>query len=142
MRIRTLLTAVVVGLSGTAVAVTPSAQAVPPPFNYGEALQKSIWFYEAQVSGVKPAWNRVSWRGDSFTGDVFGGTDLTGGFHDAGDHIKATFPMSHSMAVLAWGLLEWPSAYSGTGQRQHLLNNLRWGMDWLIRGQPVRGAGG
>ena len=116
--------------------VASASFAVPPPFNYGEALQKSIWFYEANVSGPKPAWNRVSWRGDSFMNDNIGGVDLRGGFHDAGDHIKATFPMVHSMATLAWGLLEWPSAFTGTNQRTHLLNNLRWGMDWLVRGHP------
>jgi chitodextrinase len=116
--------------------VTYESAAVPPPFNYGEALQKSIWFYEAQVSGDKPSWNRVAWRGDSFMNDVIGGVDLTGGYHDAGDHIKATFPMAHSMATLAWGIVEWPSAYTDSGQRQHLLNNLRWGMDWLIKGHP------
>src|SRR6266511_2582061 len=27
--------------------------------------QKAIWFYEAQQSGAKPSWNRVTWRGDS-----------------------------------------------------------------------------
>src|SRR5690606_32292477 len=91
--------------------VSHESAAVPPPFNYGEALQKSIWFYEAQVSGEKPSWNRVSWRGDSFLNDVIDGVDLTGGFHDAGDHIKATFPMAHSMATLAWGMLECPAAY-------------------------------
>ena len=45
--------------------------------------------------------------------------------------------MAHSMATLAWGLLEWPDGYTGSGQRQHLLNNLRWGMDWLIKGHPA-----
>src|SRR5690606_90995 len=118
------------------VVVSHESAAVPGPFNYGEALQKAIWFYEAQVSGEKPSWNRVSWRGDSFLNDVIDGVDLTGGFHDAGDHIKATFPMAHSMATLAWGMLEWPDAYTASGQRQHLLNNLRWGMDWLIKGHP------
>src|SRR6185295_243715 len=89
--------------------VASESSAVAPPFNYGEALQKAIWFYDAQVSGQKPSWDRVSWRGDSFMNDNIGGVDLRGGFHDAGDHIKATFPMAHSMAVLAWGLLEWPT---------------------------------
>jgi len=34
-------------------------------FNYGEALQKAVWFYDAQRSGALPADNRVSWRGPS-----------------------------------------------------------------------------
>ena len=36
-----------------------------PKFNYAEALQKSIYFYEYQRSGKLPADNRVAWRGDS-----------------------------------------------------------------------------
>ena len=55
------------------VVVAQESAAIPPPFAYGEALQKSIWFYEAQVSGDKPTWNRVAWRGDSFMNDVIGG---------------------------------------------------------------------
>src|SRR4051812_41187580 len=34
-------------------------------FNYGEALQKSLFFYEAQRSGALPASKRINWRGDS-----------------------------------------------------------------------------
>jgi endoglucanase len=138
LRPRALLALVLLAGLLPLVAAAPPAQAVPPPFNYGEALQKSIWFYEAEHSGIKPAWNRVSWRGNSFERDatIPGAPDVSGGFHDAGDHIKATFPMSHSMAVLAWGLLEWQTAFTGTNQRQHLMNNLRWGMDWLIKGHP------
>ena len=40
-------------------------------------------FYEAQVSGVKPAWNRMEWRGDSALDDGDdNGLDLTGGWYD------------------------------------------------------------
>ena len=35
-----------------------TAEAAPANYNYAEALQKAIWFYEAQVSGPKPSWNR------------------------------------------------------------------------------------
>src|SRR5882757_2274331 len=93
------------------VTVTRQAAAVAPPFNYGEALQKAIWFYDAQRLGHLPADNRVSWRGDAFMQDgADAGLDLTGGFADAGDHIKATFPMAHSMTTLAWGMVEYPDA--------------------------------
>src|SRR5512138_3636680 len=58
-----------------AVGVTPFLGArAASTYNYGEALQKSIWFYEAQVSGPKPAWNRVAWRGDSALND---GSDVS-----------------------------------------------------------------
>ncbi|WP_143735442.1 glycoside hydrolase family 9 protein, partial [Microbulbifer mangrovi] len=53
--------------------------------NYGEALQKSIYFYEAQQSGPIPNWNRNEWRGDSAMDDgADNSVDLTGGWYDAG----------------------------------------------------------
>src|SRR5262249_35066218 len=53
-----------------ALAVTNSHAPAQPPakagaFNYAEALQKSIFFYECQRGGKLPKNNRVSWRGDS-----------------------------------------------------------------------------
>src|SRR3982751_6543922 len=48
-------------------------------FNSGEALQKSLFFYEAQRSGDLPATNHVNWRGDSGMNDGSDvGKDLTG----------------------------------------------------------------
>ena len=41
------------------------ADAAAGDHNYAEALQKAIYFYEAQRSGPLPANNRVGWRGDS-----------------------------------------------------------------------------
>jgi len=70
-------------------------------FNYGEALQKSLFFYEAQRSGDLPASNRVNWRGDSgMTDGSDVGRDLTGGWYDAGDHVKFGLPMAASATML------------------------------------------
>ena len=111
--------------------------AAAPAFNYGEALQKSIWFYDAQRSGDLGADNRVSWRGDSALTDGRDvGLDLSGGFYDAGDHVKFGLPFSASMTMLAWGALEEPAAYQRSGQLAPLKANLRWGMDWLIKAHP------
>ena len=52
-------------------------------YDYGEVLELSNLFYEAQRSGALPHDNRVEWRGDSSLGDKgHGGEDLTGGYHD------------------------------------------------------------
>ena len=102
--------------------------------NYGEALQKSIWFYEAQISGPKPSWNRVSWRGNSALTDGSDvGRDLTGGWFDAGDHVKFNFAMASSATMLAWGGVEYRAAYQQSGQLPHLLNNLRVATDYFIK---------
>jgi hypothetical protein len=136
-----LLAIVTVG-AGVAItaSVIPAAQAAVSPnaeFNYAEALQKAVWFYDAQRLGRLPASNRVSWRGDSFTSDgADANLDLVGGFADAGDHIKATFPLVHSLTVLAWGMIDYPQGYSTSGQSSYLLSNLRWGMDYLLKANP------
>ena len=52
-------------------------------------MQLSILFYEAQRSGKMPKNKRIPWRFDSELDDGKDlGLDLTGGWHDAGDHIK------------------------------------------------------
>lgn len=76
------------------------AHAAAPAYNYGEALQKAIFFYEEQASGTKPIWNRASWRGNSALSDGSdNGLDLTGGWYDAGDNVKFGLPMAYSAAA-------------------------------------------
>ena len=65
---------------------------------YEKVLHMSILFYEAQRSGKKPNPSRVPWRGDSGMKDgCDNGVDLTGGWYDAGDHVKFNFPMAYSV---------------------------------------------
>ncbi|WP_209645289.1 glycoside hydrolase family 9 protein [Kibdelosporangium banguiense] len=131
--VTTVLVALLAGLIGP----LPSVASAAPAFNYGEALQKSIWFYDAQRSGKLPADNRVSWRGDSALRDGSDvGRDLSGGFYDAGDHVKFGLPFAFSMSMLAWGAVENRDAYAGSGQLSHLMANLRWGTDWIIKAHP------
>ncbi|HEX9771328.1 MAG TPA: glycoside hydrolase family 9 protein, partial [Kiloniellales bacterium] len=102
--------------------------------NYGEALQKSIYFYEAQQSGPLPPWNRVEWRGPSALGDgADNGLDLTGGWYDAGDHVKFGFPMAASATMLAWGVVDYREAYAQSGQLPHVENNLRFVADYFVK---------
>ena len=103
-------------------------------FNYGEALQKSIYFYEEQQSGPHPAWSRVEWRGDAAMNDgADQKVDLTGGWFDAGDHVKFGLPMAASATMLAWGVIDYPGAYERTGQMKHIQNNLRFVADYLVK---------
>lgn len=59
------------------------------------------------------------------------GVDLTGGFYDAGDHVKFGLPMLSSMTLLAWGGIEYESGYDRSGQKAYLLDTIRWGADWI-----------
>ena len=63
-------------------------------------------FYEFQRSGILPDDQRDNWRGDSGLKDGSDvGVDLTGGWYDAGDHVKFNLPMSYTSTMLAWSAI-------------------------------------
>lgn len=108
--------------------------ASPDSINYGEALQKSFLFYEAQRSGILPDDQRVVWRGDSALDDGQDvGVDLTGGYYDAGDHVKFGFPMAASMTLLSWGVIEYQEGYEQSGQLDEAMAAIKWGTDYLLK---------
>jgi len=120
--------------AGAIVGPCTTAPVAGGRFNYGEALQKSLFFYEAQRSGALPDDNRVSWRGDSALDDGADvGVDLTGGWYDAGDHVKFGLPMAASATLLAWGLVEYREAYENSCQLYYVLADLRWATDYFIK---------
>jgi endoglucanase len=136
-RMSRVVTAALVALLAALAGPPPRPVTAAPAFNYAEALQKTVWFYDAQRSGKLPADNRVSWRGDSALRDGADvGLDLSGGFYDAGDHVKFGLPFAFSMSMLAWGAVENRDAYVGSGQLKYLMANLRWGTDWIIKAHP------
>ncbi len=120
----------------TNVSVNVTISNDPPPtadYNYGEVLQKSLFFYEAQQSGPLSADNRVHWRGDSALGDSDGSVDLTGGWYDAGDHVKFGFPMAFSATMLAWSGIEDEAAYNSIEQWDILQDNLKFVCDYFLK---------
>jgi endoglucanase len=134
-RVAALATVIALGLVAL-VAVSMPAHAAPSTtgaFDYAEALQDSMFFYEAQRSGQLPPDNEVDWRGDSDLSDGSdNGVNLTGGYHDAGDLVKFGLPEAWAMNMLAWGLLDYPQGYADAGQTQVALENLRWGDDYML----------
>ncbi len=123
--------------TGPAPSATPLATSLPPQplnLNYAEALQKSFLFYEAQRSGKLPASNRIPWRGDSALGDGSDvGHDLSGGYYDAGDHVKFGLPLCSTLTMLSWGGLVFGPGYEKAGAQGELLDAVRWGTDWLLK---------
>lgn len=115
------------------IAITSSPAVSRTTQNYGEALQKSILFYEAQQAGELPEWNRIPWRGDSTLEDGADvGVDLSGGWVDAGDNVKFNYPMAFAVTNLAWGGIEYYDAYQEAGQLVHLSQNIKWATDYLL----------
>ncbi|KAK3581337.1 hypothetical protein CHS0354_016180 [Potamilus streckersoni] len=91
-------------------------------------------FYEAQRSGKLPSNNRIQWRSDSALNDRGNnGEDLTGGWYDAGDHVKFNFPMAASTTLLTWGLLEFKDAYNASAELDHMYDCIKWPLDYLLK---------
>ncbi|MBR5420936.1 MAG: glycoside hydrolase family 9 protein [Lachnospiraceae bacterium] len=110
-------------------------------YNYGEALQKSLLFYELQRSGDLPEAVRCNWRGDSAVNDGADvGLDLSGGWFDAGDHVKFNLPMAYSGTMLAWSALEDKQAYIDSGQLEFMQGDLRWVNDYLMKCHASEGV--
>ncbi|XP_064097744.1 endoglucanase E-4-like [Macrobrachium nipponense] len=104
------------------------------PYDYSQVLCMSILFYEAQRSGPLPADQRVTWRGDSaLTDGADVGLDLTGGYYDAGDHVKFGFPMAYTATVLAWGLIDFADGYKIAGQTEYGLAAVKWATDYFLK---------
>lgn len=106
-------------------------------YNYGEALQKSLLFYELQRSGDLPEQTRCNWRGDSALQDgADAGLDLTGGWFDAGDNVKFNLPMAYTASMLGWSIIDDADAYRESGQMEYAMSNIKWAADYFIKCHP------
>ncbi|XP_070549345.1 endoglucanase 4-like [Ptychodera flava] len=103
-------------------------------YDYNDVISKTILFFETQRSGRLPSDNRIPWRGDSALNDKgYNGEDLTGGWYDAGDHIKVTFKHTASVWKLALAFLEFGDAYKVAGQADYLYDTLIWGNNYTMK---------
>ncbi|XP_056174192.1 endoglucanase 19-like isoform X2 [Syzygium oleosum] len=105
--------------------------------DYGQALSKSILFFEAQRSGHLP-WNqRVSWRANSGLNDgKASGVDLVGGYYDAGDNVKFGLPMAFTVTMMSWSILEYGKQMAKSGELGHAMEAVKWGTDYFIKAHP------
>ncbi|MGN0143593.1 MAG: glycoside hydrolase family 9 protein [Clostridium sp.] len=70
---------------------------------------------------------------DALDPDGDGTVDLSGGFHDAGDHVKFGLPQGYAASTLGWGYYEFKDAYEKVGEKDHIENILRWFNDYFMR---------
>ena len=126
--------------------------------NFARALQLSLYFYDANKCGPGITGGRLEWRGDChledmkrsyedlsiplsliltyrdiFDPDGDGYIDFSGGFHDAGDHVKFGLPQSYSASTLGWGYYEFKEAFRKTGQEEHMLEILKAFSDYFLK---------
>ncbi|KAK9269566.1 hypothetical protein L1049_001342 [Liquidambar formosana] len=103
-------------------------------FDYGEALSKSLLYFESQRSGRLPYNQRVTWRHHS---GLFDGleqeVDLVGGYYDAGDDVKFSLPMAFTVTMLSWGVIEYGDQIAAAGEYNHALEAIKWGTDYFIK---------
>lgn len=84
--------------------------------NYAKLLQYSMYFYDANMCGDQVGeTGQMEWRDDCHTSDA-----VTGGFHDAGDHVKFGLPAGYTASTLGWGYYEFKDSYDSLGQTAHL----------------------
>lgn len=129
--------------------------------NFAKALQYSIYFYDSNMCGNEVEENtRFTWRGDCHTYDSQlplnteytnlssefinknknildpdgdGYVDVSGGFHDAGDHVKFGMPEAYAASTLGWGYYEFRDSYVQTGQNDHIETVLRYFNDYFMK---------
>ena len=65
--------------------------------------------------------------------DGNGTLDLTGGWHDAGDHVKFGLPGSFSASTVGWGYYEFREDYIDMGLQEHVEDELRWINDYYMK---------
>lgn len=140
-----------VGILGLilAAALAPAAPAHALPsdllrHDYAGALAASLRFYEAQRAGAHHArylW-RVGWRQPAALSDGADvGVDLSGGWFDAGDHVKFGLPMAYSATMLGWSLVDFPLAYERAGETAYARDNLRFALDYFLQAYQPGGPG-
>jgi hypothetical protein len=103
-----------------------------------EAIGKSLFFYEVQRSGFPAPDARVSWRGDSpKRSDGL----YSGGWYDAGDHVKFMLPLTYSAGRLALMVVHYretlrSTSFDGQTNLYWALRELEWIADFIRRCHP------
>ncbi|MCM1227091.1 MAG: glycoside hydrolase family 9 protein [Clostridium sp.] len=143
----TMLSSGTVGTFGTVTAEGDS--------NYAEALALSLYFFDANQCGSEVDDNCLTWRGNCHTYDAEasingadgfdsslrslvdpdgdGKVDVSGGYHDAGDHIKFTHTMAFAGTSLAMSHYMNPGVYEKAGCLDHLKSVLKTNSDYLMK---------
>lgn len=128
-------------------------------YNFAKGLQYSLYFYDAEMCGTEvDKLTDIPWRGDCHLQDrVYplsetnltaefisdnqavldpdgdGCIDVSGGFHDAGDHVKMGLPESQSASVLGWGYYEFGDSFDKTGQTDHYMSLMKYFCEYFMK---------
>lgn len=119
-------------MSAAASSTSPPSKS-SPPYDYVEALAKSLVYFDAQLSGSLPVW-RLNWRGDSCfdcTGNY--GEDLSGGYYESGGStMKMSVVHNFQTSILAWAGVAFKQGLRATGALSELKWKVKYGADFLM----------
>ena len=93
--------------------------------NYARLLQESLYFYDINMCGKDVGEKTgVSWRDDCHVNDsaTYNGKtiDLSGGYHDAGDHPKFGLPQAYAASLLGMIYVDYKDDFDELGQSDHM----------------------
>ena len=114
--------------------------------NYAKALQYSLYLYDANMCGSQVGEkSQLNWRDDCHTYDSmvstpYGTLDLSGGFHDAGDHVKFGLPAAYSATMLGMSYHMYQNSFALTGQTEHLKTITNYFSDYFRRCTVMNGS--
>lgn len=128
--------------------------------NYMEALAMSLYFFDSNACGTGITDGPLTWRGDCHTYDADasvgsldgslksavdpdgdGKVDVSGGWHDAGDHIKFNITIGFALSSLGMSDYFNEGIYDKAGCRDHLEYEMRWGADYLMKTTYLNDSG-
>ena len=103
--------------------------------DYSTALEYSVIFFDANRCGPEAGEdNYFDWRDACHTQDGEDvGVDLTGGFHDAGDHMKFGLPQAYAASMLGWAFYRYEEVFKNTGIEDKYLSTLRYFGEYFLK---------
>jgi len=119
----------------------PAGPAAPPVIGDAQAiLDGSVRFYGAQRSGDGANWLLGGQSCHMFDGEAIQ-ADLTGGWYDAGDHLKVTLSIAYASYVMLKGYDAFPEAfpdnygarYEGPNGVPDVLDEAKYATDYLVK---------
>jgi len=108
-------------------------------YDYATALKYGVTFFDANKCGKDAGDNNAfDWRGACHTTDGQDvGVDLTGGYHDCGDHVKFGITQGYSASVLGWTYYQYRDILAQAGAAEKTLETMKHFCDYFLKSHPT-----
>lgn len=103
--------------------------------DYARLMQYSLYFYDANMCGSDVGeQSAYSWRDDCHTDD-----SVSGGYHDAGDHVMFGLPQGFSASTLGWAYNEFKDSFDSLGLTSHYKNIMKKFCNFFVESTTLNG---